>query len=205
MNFYSQDGQDKFVLDYYEHRANGFFVDIGAHNGVTLSNTKVLEEIGWGGVCVEPIPERFEELNRNRKCKCFKNAVSKAKGDVEFLRIKGYSEMLSGIREKYDPKHLKRIEKEIKDHGGSCEIIMVSSVPFAELIDVKHIDYLSIDVEGAEMDVLESIDFSIYKIGLLSLECNYSESVPTSYLQSRGFQLIKRIGCDLFFERHGSG
>ena len=63
MSYYSQDGQDKFLIEeLFKDKKNGFYVDIGANDGVNLSNTKILEDIGWDGVCVEPLPQSFNEL-----------------------------------------------------------------------------------------------------------------------------------------------
>ena len=69
MNYYSQSQQDKIVDILFSKKMNGFFVDIGAHNGVNFSNSLFFETYrDWKGVCIEPIPEVFEQLQKNRNC-----------------------------------------------------------------------------------------------------------------------------------------
>lgn len=198
--FYSQEGQDQFLIHFFKNK--GFFVDIGANDGVKFSNTKLLEDIGWDGVCVEPIKETFEKLKQNRKCNCFNVAVSQKEGKVQFQRILGEAEMLSGMFHTYDERHVKRIEKEIEQHGGEKQIISVMSIPFSNLIERENIDYVSIDVEGAEMEVLQSINFSKHNITLLSVENNYnSEDIP-NFLKQKGYTLHTIIGHDWFFVKN---
>ena len=106
----------------------GIFVDIGAHDGVAYSNSFVFERLrGWRGVCVEPNPAVFAQLAVNRQCTTFNCCVSDAAGTVPFLKISGYSEMLSGIVEKYEPEHRERVERELKQFGGSSEVISIQT------------------------------------------------------------------------------
>ena len=65
MKFYSQFNQDNYVFNkFFKNNQNGFFLDIGEHDGVTGNNTKFFEDLGWSGVCIEPIPSVFEELKK---------------------------------------------------------------------------------------------------------------------------------------------
>jgi hypothetical protein len=79
---YSQLGQDLEVINYYNNKDNGFFVEIGASNGIELSNTYLLEkQYKWKGICCEPIPKRFAELVINRPNSiCFNEAVYNQSG-----------------------------------------------------------------------------------------------------------------------------
>ena len=152
MNRFSQDGQDIFLTqELFKGKTDGIYVDIGANDGVTLSNTKLLEDLGWEGTCIEPIPSSYEKLVKSRKSNNLNIAISKDLGDFEFLQIDGYSEMLSGLLSEYDPRHLERIDREIKTYGGTKKIVKVKCEPFSTAIKYKHIDYLSIDVEGGEI------------------------------------------------------
>lgn len=172
MKTYSQEGQDKFIYEtFFKGQQYGFFVDCGANDGITYSNTKLFEELGWNGICIEPIPSAFEKLKQNRSCYCIEAAVGK-ESEYEFNCIEGYAEMLSGIVDKYDPKHLERIDREIKTYGGSRKTIKVKGFDFNK-IDVTQINYLSIDVEGGESEIIDSIDFNKFKIKVISLENNY--------------------------------
>lgn len=62
--FYSQAGQDKYLIEnIYKNKEKGFFIDIGAHDGITYSNTYYLEkELGWSGICIEPNPKIYKQL-----------------------------------------------------------------------------------------------------------------------------------------------
>ena len=72
----SQLGQDILVDEYFGGKRGGVFVDIGAYDGVTFSNTLMLErERGWTGVCIEPLPDVFAELRQNRGCVCVQACI----------------------------------------------------------------------------------------------------------------------------------
>lgn len=119
--FYSQFKQDKFLHQkVFNGKREGVFVDIGAHDGVSFSNTYFFEKsLGWKGICVEPIPEVFERLKNNRTAICFQGCICDKYETASFLRVKGYAEMLSGILENYDPKHVERIHNEVSEKGGN--------------------------------------------------------------------------------------
>lgn len=200
MKYYSQDGQDKFLVEnLFKDKKIGFFVEIGANDGITLSNTKLLEDLGWDGICIEPLPKSFIKLKENRKCLSYNLAISNVNGSIKFLEIDGYSEMLSGILTEYDHRHLDRIDREIKNFGGNKKIIEIQSIKFSDLIDEEYIDYLSIDVEGSEMTILESINFNKHKIYCISVENNYGNDNVRNFLSNNGYSLITNIGADNFF------
>src|SRR5579872_770277 len=137
--YQSQCGQDRFVHEnYFFFHRDGVFVDIGAHDGVFLSNTYFFEkEMGWKGICIEPIPEVFEQLKANRSAVCVQGCISDQTGDKEFLRISGPVpvEMLSGLIDKYDPRHLDRLRREILIEGGAADIIDVKCYLLNDLLD----------------------------------------------------------------------
>lgn len=184
----SQVGQDRYLNEYiFKDKKNGFFVDIGAHDGYTLSNSYFFEDKrGWDGICVEPMPNVFKQLAQKRKCKCINAAVSKTYGEVEFLIDKNF-DMLSCI---YDEKDKGKIE------SGEAEIIKVPSIPMDEILkDINHpIDFISIDTEGYELEVLESIDLERFDIEAFTIENNSKEGHLRDYLIPRGYKYITTIG-----------
>jgi len=197
---YSQYGQDAYIKNkFFKDKNDGYFVNIGANDGISLDNTLMFEECGWSGVCIEPNPEIFKKLIKNRKCVCYNVALSQVDGVVNFLKIDGYSEMLSGILEFYDPRHLKRVENELIQYGGTKTIIEIESRKFSSLDINEKIDYLSIDVEGAELKILETIDFSKYDIRVLSVENNFSESHIINFMESNGYSLDCVLHADNIF------
>ena len=204
--FFSQYGQDMFIVEQlFRGMRGGFFVDIGASDGITLSNTYYLERnLGWTGICFEPNPAAYEKLRQNRKCLCINGAVSNQKGQGRLLRIDGYSEMLSGLLDKYDPMHLVRIEKELREHGGKREEIMVRCYDLNEVLadnGVTHVDYLSIDTEGSEFDILKSVDFEQATYKTISVEDNYGDDRIEKHLKAKRFKLVAIIGTDEIYVR----
>jgi FkbM family methyltransferase len=201
--YHSQNEQDRYLNENFFHNMRGgIFVDIGAHNGVTISNTLFYEkELGWAGICVEPLPHIFEELVKNRSCVCINGCVSDKAGIKKFLKVNSatQTEMLSGLLEKYDPRHLSRIDAELRNAGGFKEVIDVHCYTFNELMKlygIDHIDYLSIDTEGGELDILRSIDFDAISIHIIDVENNYGDNTTELFLASKGFYLAKRIRWD---------
>jgi hypothetical protein len=129
--------------------------------------------------------------------------VSNVRGPVQFLKIAGYSEMLSGIADRHDAQHKQRIADELQLHGGSSELIAVEARTFGDIVAecaFSEIHYLSIDTEGGEMDILKSIDFNQIPIHALTVESNDKISEPmNAFMRAKGYELIKSIGADLLF------
>jgi FkbM family methyltransferase len=148
MKFYSQSNQDKWVCALLEDKMNGYFIDIGAYDGVNTSNTYTLEKyLNWNGICIEANLQSFNSLKNNRNCKCVHAAVSDNNGICKF----GFDSINSG------------------DNNVNCftldHILKINDVP-------EEIDYLSIDIEGHEHTVFSVFDFSKWKIKLMTVEHN---------------------------------
>lgn len=197
---YSQYGQDIFIASQYPEGFCGFFIEIGAHDGISFSNTKRLEELGWTGICIEPIPEVFSRLEKNRTCTTICCAISKTLGVADFYRNEGYTEMLSGLVDDFHPMHKQRLDRENKTYSANTKIIQVATRPLSEIFPQGTIHYLSIDVEGAEMSVLQSIDWTATHIDFISVEDNYNDTTMKSFLHSKGFSFVKSIGCDRIYK-----
>lgn len=202
--YYSQYGQDIFVTqELFPGKTGGFFVDIGAYDGITLSNTYYLEkQLGWTGICFEPNPVAYEKLLKNRTCVCVNGAVSGHKGESIFLKIRGYTEMLSGLVDMYEPRHSQRIDNELKLFGGAAQQITVTCYNLNEVLSdhgVRHIDYLSVDTEGSELDIIKSIDFKMLDFSSICVENNFGSSEFEKYLKTKGFNLVAIVGIDEFY------
>ena len=196
----SQYGQDEFIDKVVlNKKQNGFFVDIGAHDGVSFSNTYFFEtERRFDGLCIEPNPKVFELLQKNRQCDTLNACIGSAEERVKFLAIEGYSEMLSGIIDHYHPKHLERIDHYIAEHGGAKTEIEVLSIPLQNiaLLKKREITYMSIDTEGNEYTILQSINFSEMNISCLSVENNYGDTNIENIMTENGFIKVYRLGDD---------
>lgn len=202
--YYSQSGQDKYIAKLIKYKRDGFFLDVGAYDGINLSNTYFFEQsLDWKGICIEPNPEIFEKLSKNRKCTSVNCCIAAESGVLKYLSISGYGEMLSGIVSLFDERSLQRIDQTIETHGGSKKIIEIAAFPLKELLknhNVNYIDYCNIDVEGGEMSVLSSIDFSQVQIKFLSVENNYGTKIIRNYLKPKGYSLIGKLGADEIYE-----
>lgn len=208
--YHSQSGpnQDKWLNEHiFNNKRNGIFVDVGAHNGLDLSNTLFYEqELGWRGICIEPHPLAFKKLIQNRSCLCINCCVSNVSGVVDFLQIDNDVEinpegcnMLSGIVDNYNEKHKKRISLEIDRDNGSSQVIKVNSYLLNDILSahqIYHIDFLSIDVEGSELPILESIDYKRVDIDVICVENNYCTDKIYKFLITKGFSLIACLDHD---------
>lgn len=206
--YYSQCGQDKYLFEnFFRSQQTGVFVDIGAHDGISFSNTKFFEDIGWTGICIEPIPEIFEKLKKQRKALCIQGCIADRSGKALFLRIKGAPEMCSGLLAHYDPRHLNRITREVNTFAphSSYELIEVNCYLLNEILEnnhIFHVDYLSIDTEGSELAILKSIDFLKFNIKIIDVENNFNENKMRDFLISKGYQFIGSLFWDdLFIKR----
>ena len=204
MLYYSQSNQDKFLdKNIFTNLKNGFFIEIGAYDGISLSNTFYFEKNkGWKGICVEPIPSVFGRLIKNRTCECIHGCISKTDGEIEITHVDGPSEMLTGITDNYNQMHRERIEKELNELGGKKTIHLVKTYNLTKIMDdrnIKHINYCSIDVEGSEWDVLQSIDFSRITFDALTIENNYDDNKISDFLGKYGYVCIGRLDADEVF------
>lgn len=218
MKYKSQYGQDKFVDEYFKGKENGVFLDIGAHNGEFLSNSYFFEKSrNWTGVCFEPNPRLFKLLQSIRNCVCIEGAVSDREGEFDFLDIEGV-EALGGLLNKYDDRHLDRIDKDIEKYEGKGKkVIKVKCYDVNQVLssnNIKVIDYCSIDTEGGEFDIIKSINFDKFDIRLITIENNYPiknkfkrkwmdfrKKTVRGYLQSKGYKKIAEVSCDEVFAK----
>lgn len=204
LQYYSQDGQDEFLVKIFKNKKNGYFLDVGAYDGVKFSNTFFMEKnLEWKGICIEPNPQVFSQLIKNRQCIALNCCISEVGGNYSFLSVSGWGEMLSGILEFLNPAHLERIDDTIKKNGGTKTIMNLAAKPIKSILSEKNIssiDYCNIDVEGGELSVLKSIDFSLVRIKVFTIENNYKADEVKKYLYEKGYKRIWRIGADDVYE-----
>jgi len=116
--------------------------------------------------------------------------------------------MISGLKKDYDNRHLERLKRETMEYGGFAESIIVPTKKLETICDennIKHINYLSIDVEGAEFEVIKSINFDKVFIDVIGFENNYHDtSIPIiQYLESKNYKIIKMY-TDIFMIHNNS-
>lgn len=196
--FYSQDNQDKYLeTNFFKGYKNGIFVDVGAHDGISFNNTLYFEKNNnWTGINIEPIKSVFDKLVINRPNSININcAVCNNDGETEFICNSGYTEMISGIKDNYDSRHWQRLQHENTYTNSNTDIIKVNTKKLETILNenqITHINYLSIDVEGAEFEVVKSINFNKVFIDIIGFENNYNDiSIPiVKYLEDKNFIII---------------
>lgn len=202
----SQYGQDVYCYNqFFRGYSHGVFLEIGADDGVDKSNTLFFERLGWTGLCVEPSISRFQLLKENRKCICENCAVAEKTMTARFMDIMGWGKGLSGIIDKYDRKHMERIEKELKHpENRGYQVIDVECISLNELLQ-KHrmfkIDFCSIDTEGGELAILKSLDMKHLDFHVICVENNYEYPDIRAFMASIGFEMVTKLNIDEVYRK----
>ncbi len=184
-NSHSQINQDVFVISRLKGIRGGFFVEFGATDGVSLSNTYQLEKIfDWSGILVEPGQNWKANLTANRSCHIdFRCVTSKSGDQVQFIESR--SPELSTI---------KGFEGKDENRREMFKGYDVESISLEDLLDEyqapKTIDYLSIDTEGSEFLILENFNFDKYRFKLITCEHNFTEN------REKIFRLLSKNGYE---------
>lgn len=181
----SQLKQDLFVLHQLNFKKNGFFVEFGASNGVDLSNTYILEkEYNWNGILAEPAKCWHTDLKLNRNCYIDTNCVWKNSSTVLNFNETEYKE-LSTISSFNNSDNNKKDRLIVENYN-------VNSISLIDLLNKynapKIIDYLSIDTEGSEYEILLNFDFSKYTFRVITCEHNYTKN------REKIYKLLKKKG-----------
>lgn len=196
--FFSQAGQDAFLDErVFKGKRDGTFVEIGGYDGITGSNCLFFELMrGWKGIVIEPSPIYHAKCTAFRKSACLKLAVGAQDGLAEFMEIQDGMRQMSGLIDSYDPELLTRVEA---DPRHKAERITVKVQTLDRLLSsnfLKEIDFISLDVEGAEYDVLRVFPFEKYKITAWTIENNSGDRKVPELMRTKGFKRIEAIGVD---------
>jgi FkbM family methyltransferase len=164
----SQHLQDLFVLSELDFKSNGFFVEFGATNGLSISNTWLLEKyFNWKGILAEPALVWHDSLRMNRNCIIDTRCIWKTSG-IDIIFNQTESPELSKI----DSVITNDWAKDIRDVNATK--YTVRTVSLVDLL-IEHqaphdIDYISVDTEGSEFDILDAFDFNAYRVKLWTIE-----------------------------------
>jgi FkbM family methyltransferase len=182
----SQIKQDIFVLSETGFKRNGYFVEFGATDGMSLSNTYLLEtKFNWGGIVAEPLKSKYSELIKNRTCHVEDLCVWSESGKILEFNETPNSD-LSTIEQfsSFDSHSESR-------KGGN--IFNVNTISLFDLLEKynapRYIDYLSIDTEGSEYEILKNFDFDKYVFKVITCEHNFTEMRDKIFtlLTSKGY------------------
>jgi FkbM family methyltransferase len=169
----SQLGQDILALSAKGLDSPGYFVEFGAADGVALSNSYILEKpFGWKGILCEPSKSWQKALIQNRSCVIDTRCVYSV-SETKISFSENYVGELSSITNFAQPNS----SGILKRTTSSYEVETVSLVDLLRDHDApRFIDFLSIDTEGSEFDILQSFDFNSYRFGVICVEHNYTDS-----------------------------
>jgi len=203
--FYSQNGEDSLIISVFDKP--GYFVELGAVDGIHLSNTYALEQHGWTGLLVEAHPEHFAKLAANRpNSTSIHAAVSDKEGETNFYATQGGS--LSTIDEAQKNYFIKKRSGVDKGSYTKHKVRSATTTTLLDEASAPHvIDVMSIDIEGAELAALRGLDFNAYDVKLMIVEKDLSRSKRwveeeiRDFLISKGYRVARRLGVNDFWAK----
>lgn len=177
----SQDGQDRTVVDLFKGKRNGFFVDLAAMEAVDFSNTLTLEqEYLWDGICIEANPKYYAMLY-HRKCLVVQATVGHSDNQqVEFAFRDGLGGIIGN-----------GFDNDARNQGVQVTTVSLASI-FQTLAVPQEIDYMSLDIEGAEEWVFESFPWDRYRVSLFTVE--RPKTKMKAILQAQGYHYVRNHG-----------
>lgn len=197
MNWHSEYGQDRWLAEQvFGGRRGGVFVEAGALDGILHSNTLYFErECGWRGILIEPNPAWQPRLHDSRPlARIFECALAAAAGTAAFevSAVAGWSGLARH-------PHARR-------RGAERRLITVPTRSLASVLDeagVAAVDYLSLDIEGGETEVLAAFPFDRIPVAVIGVEDNDGDNEALRLLLAgRGYRHLARVGVDEFWQRN---
>ena len=152
--FYGQCLEDQWVVQNLQLPSKGVFVDVGAADGTSSSNTMHFEEIGWTGLCIEPNPIMFQKLCKTRRCAMFFGAIASEASNSATFHLGDHEGFIGGFL----------------SCGDEIQVAAARLDDLLRLNRITSIDLLSIDTEGTELDVWASFDWKIWTPQVVILE-----------------------------------
>jgi len=192
--FYSQFGEDQILARLFSNKETGTCVDVGAHDGVQLSNSYYFEQIGWRCVLVEPAPHLCAAIRKNRRSPVFECAASEREGRAILQIVEG-ADVYSSLMGASDRNAANQ------SGGDQTRGTSVRTRPLDDILaeaGVDQIDFISIDVEGHELSVLRGFSLERWKprIAIIEDNSNLSDRSVAQYLRDRGYIRFYRTGVN---------
>jgi FkbM family methyltransferase len=203
MKIYSQNDEQVHIVNFFGDYV-GNFLDIGANDGVTLSNTCELFRRGWGGVYVEPSEKCFKELLSimlvHSNIHGYNVAIGKENGTFDFWESgehlgKGDHGLLSSLKEGETKKWTKESFSKKQVEVWTVEKLLSES-------PIKTFDFVSIDIEGLDYDVMVQMDFDLMGTKMICVETNSKEDEKyIAFCEKFGFKVLHKTHENLIFAR----
>ena len=194
-NYQAQHGEDRWLERYFASTGPGFFVEVGAYDGVVLSNTYLLETIGWRGILVEPDPDKAALCRANRPaCRVFECAAagSEDQTSIDFHAVEGGAVYSTTTM---TPHHAARI----REWGLRHRTLTVQAKTLNSMLaDVQppSVSFVSIDVEEGELEVLRGFDLERWRPRMVMVETNtrFRNRDVRNFFRQRGYAFFHAIG-----------
>lgn len=194
VQYYSQVYQDYYLDHYIFHeKENGTFLDVGGNDPIKINNTYFFETSrNWSGLAFEPMPKMNQRWKELRKVECLQVALGSHRGEMEFCEYE--DDYMSGAASNVDYKG--KVANKYKVKVATLESVLKRH-------KITHVDFMSIDVEGAELDVLKGINFNEVSIDYIVIENNKGvekESLIRRFLISHNYRLKAKLWIDEIWE-----
>lgn len=202
LKFTSQFAEETIIFDILEGIDAGVFVEAGAYDGMNLSTTYALEQAGWRGLLIEP-NEKNANLCRERRLNSkVENCAlgnMEASGFIEFtLAESDEGSPLSYVGA--DQKHIERC-KQADCRISTHKVVFTNLSSLLDKNGFERVDFLSLDVEGMELDVLRGFEILKFKprLAMIELQFDHRDEAVTNYMKENGYTPIVKKECNLFF------
>ncbi len=200
--YHSEHGQDCWLEEnIFKGKRNGVFVEFGAIDGLLYSNTLFFErEREWDGLLIEANPRSFcGLLDSGRRAAKVGVAIGQTHGVHAFTEVASITGW-SGLSIYMDPRHDARIWNE----GVATRTFYVPVLPLADVLrscGLHQIDYMSIDVEGAELAILGEFPFADFDIDVIEVENNYGERFVEAVMAGNNYSKIHTLEINDIYRR----
>ncbi len=204
VGFRSQYGEDLLLFALLGGQREGFFIEAGANDGLRLSVTHAFESLGWTGLLVEPIPERADAAARNRPRSKVLHAALGRRGSSGVATLTVYEGGADGDNDLLSHLEDAPVKGDLR-HGLAARTVRVPLTTLDEALAFHDgpVDLLVLDVEGAELDVLDGLDLARRRPRVLCIEDNdlYDGRAAPLGLEQHGYREITRIRANRIFIR----
>jgi FkbM family methyltransferase len=211
--YYSQDGEDILLQSFFVDKGReykGFYIDIGAHHPMRFSNTYVFYKKGWKGINIDATPGSMKEFNRVRKRDInIEAGISDSYGELEYYSF--HEPALNSFNKAIS-------EERIKSGCKLKEIIVVETFSINDILDKfiskkQNIDFITIDIEGLDLIVLQSLNFDKYAPEFFVVEdsdfiskdiIEYSKSSIYCFLKQKEYKPIVKTRLSVIYKKQGN-
>jgi len=191
--WYAAGQQDMWVaLAVEPGKRNGYYVDVGAADGIVHSNTYVFDRMGWKGVCIDPFPTNMQV----RTCQVFRQPLFSVSGKKVKFRVAGENGGIEDTMNRY------------AENTKNAPVVEFVTATLDEILEKakapRHIDYISIDVEGAELEALRGFSLNKYDFDALTVEHNNEwdkREAMRQLLESNGYERVRSWVTDDWYVR----